>query len=34
VVVVVDVGEHLHDLGLFLFQTSAYQIFKIQKSPS
>ena len=25
-VVVVDVGEHLHDLGLFLFQTSAIQL--------
>ena len=24
-VVVVDVGEHLHDLGLFLFQTSDIQ---------
>jgi len=24
-VVVVDVGEHLHDLGLFLFLTSAIQ---------
>jgi hypothetical protein len=24
-VVVVNVGEHLHDLGLFLFQTSAIQ---------
>jgi hypothetical protein len=25
VAVVVDVGEHLHDLGLFLFQTSVIQ---------
>jgi len=29
-VVVVDVGEHLHDLGLFLFQTSAIKYSKFR----
>jgi len=29
-VVVVDVGEHLHDLDLFLFQTSAIKYSKFK----